>query len=56
LELAIPKAKALGIQKALLTCDKTNAASRRIIEKNGGALIDEIYACDRETLRFWIAI
>jgi predicted acetyltransferase len=56
LELAIPKAKALGIERALLTCDKTNAASRRIIEKNGGLLMDEIHECDRETLRFWIAI
>jgi predicted acetyltransferase len=56
LELAIPKARALGIDRALLTCDKTNTASRRIIEKNGGALADEIHENGRETLRFWISI
>jgi hypothetical protein len=30
------------IRRALLTCDATNTASRRIIEKNGGVLENQI--------------
>jgi predicted acetyltransferase len=44
LKLALPKAKELGIEKALLTCDKSNVASRKIIENNGGALCNEVIA------------
>lgn len=58
LELALPKAKELGIQKALLTCDETNTNSRKIIEKNGGVLENKVP--NPETgigkLRFWIII
>lgn len=58
LELALPKAKELGIQRALLTCDESNVSSRKIIEKNGGILEERVN--DPETgvdkLRFWIAI
>jgi predicted acetyltransferase len=56
LKLALPRAAALGIRRALLTCDKTNAASRRIIEKNRGQLIDEIEFESRPMLRFWIEL
>jgi predicted acetyltransferase len=38
LRLALPKAKSLGLSKALITCDDTNVASIKIIEKNGGKL------------------
>ncbi|MBI3336361.1 GNAT family N-acetyltransferase [Candidatus Peregrinibacteria bacterium] len=38
LELALEKARDLGIEKALVTCDTTNTASKRIIESNGGVL------------------
>lgn len=41
LALALTESKALGLGAVLLTCDKTNTASVRIIEKNGGALEDE---------------
>jgi predicted acetyltransferase len=54
LELALPHARALGIRRALLKCDKNNLASRRIIEKNGGVLADEIEVDAKPTLRFWI--
>ncbi|MES2854861.1 MAG: GNAT family N-acetyltransferase, partial [Bdellovibrionota bacterium] len=33
---SLPVAKALGLKEVLLTCDDTNAASIRVIEKNGG--------------------
>ncbi len=41
LKLAIAKAKELGIEKLLLTCDSTNSASRRIIENAGGVFESE---------------
>lgn len=40
LVLALLKAKELGLNKVLLTCDTTNDASRKIIEKQGGQLLD----------------
>ena len=50
LRLALPMAAALGIEQALLVCERGNVASRRIIERNGGVLEDE-----REgQLRFWV--
>ena len=36
LNLALVKAKQLGITKALLTADEDNLASRKVIEANGG--------------------
>ena len=42
LELALPKAKEIGLRKVLVTCDATNIASRRIIEKNGGILENQV--------------
>ncbi|MER7500818.1 GNAT family N-acetyltransferase [Nonomuraea pusilla] len=36
LSAALPLAYALGITEALLTCDETNIASRKVIEKHGG--------------------
>ena len=38
LRQALPVARGLGLTEALLTCDDTNAASIRVIEKNGGSL------------------
>lgn len=36
LKQALPKACQLGIQKALITADEDNTASRTVIERNGG--------------------
>ena len=41
LAAALPVANRLGIDRALVTCDTTNVASRRVIEANGGVLEDE---------------
>jgi RimJ/RimL family protein N-acetyltransferase len=41
LAAALPLAAELGIDPARLDCDVTNAASRRVIEKNGGVLDEE---------------
>ncbi|TDD77832.1 GNAT family N-acetyltransferase [Actinomadura rubrisoli] len=49
LSAALPVAYGLGIDPALITCEEGNAASRRVIEKNGGVLEDR-----RGTkLRYW---
>lgn len=51
LRAALPLAAGLGIDAALITCDTDNLASRRVIERCGGALEDE-----REgKLRYWVA-
>ncbi|MEU5153613.1 GNAT family N-acetyltransferase [Glycomyces sp. NPDC021274] len=41
LAAVLPIAAALGIDKALITCDTENTASRKVIEANGGVLEDE---------------
>lgn len=38
LRQALPVARALGLTAVLLTCDDANAASIRVIERNGGSL------------------
>lgn len=38
LRQALPVARSLGLREVLLTCDDTNAASIRVIERNGGSL------------------
>jgi len=40
LKLLLAEAAKLGIKNALITCSTGNAASIRVIEKNGGILID----------------
>jgi predicted acetyltransferase len=46
----LPVASRLGIDPALLTCDVSNLASRRVIEAGGGVLEDR----RGEKLRFWV--
>ncbi len=50
LRTALPIAFDLGIDPALITCDVDNVASRRVIERNGGALEDQ----RKNKLRFWV--
>ena len=42
LSFLLREAAKLGISEALLTCDNDNIASYRVMEKNGGRLIDTI--------------
>ena len=50
LGMGLPIANGLGIDPALLTCDASNVASRRVIEANGGRLADT-----RDGIvRFWL--
>ena len=58
LALLLPVACELGLPRVLVTCDASNAASRRVIEANGGVLADTISYPDRpgyHKLLFWIA-
>ena len=50
LRAALPVARGLGIDSALVTCDVTNVGSRRVIEANGGVFDDQRGA----KLRFWV--
>jgi len=50
LGLALPVAHRMGIDPALITCDDTNIASRRVIEANGGRLASSGHGI----LRFWV--
>jgi predicted acetyltransferase len=50
LRAALPVARDLGISSALVTCDATNIASRKVIEANGGVFDDQ----RGDKLRFWI--
>jgi predicted acetyltransferase len=51
LRTALPVAAGLGIDRALITCDVGNVASRRVIEGCGGEFEDQRGA----KLRFWVA-
>ncbi|WKX09053.1 GNAT family N-acetyltransferase [Streptomyces sp. NL15-2K] len=46
----LPHARALGLERVLVTCDTTNTASRKVIEAGGGEFEDE----RGEKLRYWI--
>ncbi len=58
LQLALPKAKELGIERVLVTCDETNVGSRKIIERAGGVFENTVPNPDGgpDKLRFWIGI
>lgn len=57
LRLVIQEARAMGLERLLVTCDDVNLPSRRVIEKNGGVLQDRV---EREgepaALRYWIDV
>lgn len=56
LRLALDKAKELGIERALVTCDKDNIGSAKTITKNGGILESEILYDGAVIQRYWIEI
>ena len=58
LQLTLAKAKKLGLERVLITCDDNNIASAKIIEKNGG-VFNDTYQDDTMTLpkrRYWIEL
>jgi len=54
LKLALPKAKEIGLKKALITCDDGNIASEKIIERNGGKLKEISNFEGKKIRRYWI--
>jgi predicted acetyltransferase len=58
LRQALPVARALGLTAVLLTCDDTNAASIRVIERNGGSLRETKALDTNRPLKryYWIAL
>ena len=53
---ALEIARALGIEKALVTCDDANIASGKVIEKCGGVLENMVELDNGEKLRrYWVA-
>ncbi len=56
LALGLRECRTLGLDRVLVTCDVDNAASRRVIESNGGVLEDVIDVPGRNvsTMRWWI--
>ena len=58
LALVLEKARRRGLTRVLITCDKTNTASARVIQNNGGVLDSESYSprSERLTQRYWIEL
>ena len=58
LRQALPVARALGVTAVLLTCDDTNAASIRVIERNGGVLRETKVLDETKPLKryYWITM
>jgi predicted acetyltransferase len=56
LQLGLQEAKMLNIQRALLTCDETNTASKKVIEFNGGQFENalSVEGSSLKKLRYWI--
>ena len=56
LALAVEAARRRGIRRVLVVCERDNAASAHVIEKNGGRLAGEVTAEETGKLmrRYWI--
>lgn len=54
LSLSLSLAKKLGVNKALVTCGKSNLASALTIQKNGGILDNEVMHESNLVQRYWI--
>ena len=58
LKLTLKKAKELGLDRVLLTCDSDNIASARIIVKNGGKLHEQVISdiSGKPISQYWIEL
>ena len=56
LKLALKEAKKLNLNQVLLTCDKSNISSAKVILKNGGSLESESVINGTEIQRYLISI
>lgn len=58
LRLALERARELGLERVLITCDADNFGSRGVIEANGGVLEGEFVVAQAEKpiRRYWIEL
>lgn len=58
LKLALPKCRALGLDRVLITCIRGNEGSRRTILNNGGAYESTVFEPDEGVYleRYWIEL
>ncbi len=58
LSLALEICRSLDLKQVLITCDKENLASEKVILNNGGVLENEVFdeKSKRVTKRFWITL
>jgi predicted acetyltransferase len=56
LKLTLEKARSIGLERALVTCDNDNIGSQKIILNNGGILENEIEYGGNIVCRYWIDI
>ena len=58
LSKTLKKAKDLGLNRVLLTCDKSNIGSARVIKKNGGKFESEEFLKEIRAYfqRYWIDV
>ena len=56
LKLGLQKCRELNLNKILITCDKTNVASAKVIQKNNGILENEVFSETFSEIiqRYWI--
>lgn len=54
LTLGLIRARKMGLNKVLVTCDETNIASKKIIESHGGVLEGKTVGVEIPKLRYWI--
>lgn len=53
LAMALEKAKEMGLEKVLITCNDNNLGSARVMEKNGCVLQDKVQTERGLTRRYW---
>lgn len=56
LALALEECRQRGLEKVLVTCNKTNLASAKTILANGGLLENELPHGEHITQRYWITL
>lgn len=54
LRLALKEAKLIGLKRVMISCDKTNLASAKVIMRNGGVLENEVNKGQEVIQRYWI--
>jgi len=54
LKLALERLREMGVERALVTCNNTNFASARVIEKCGGVRFDDAETDRGTERRYWV--